>query len=268
MLDRFDREINYLRISVTDRCNLRCIYCMPEGGIPLKTHSDILSYEKMVSVAEAAVRLGLRKVRLTGGEPLVRKGFVSFVRELKKIEGLEHLTLTTNGILLKQMAGDLKDARLDRLNISLDTLKPERYRRITRIGNIEDALAGIMAAKETGFRNTKINMVLIPGTNDDEIEDMKAFCDTHEFKLQRINHYTLKNLGSISKKYVAERPLPCHLCNRIRLTADGQLKSCLFSDVEIPLDESSIEESLKRAILSKPREGTACTLRGNWQIGG
>ncbi len=268
MLDPFNREIHYLRISVTDRCNLRCIYCMPEQGIALKNHRDILAYEQILEVARAAVDLGIDKVRLTGGEPLVRKGINHLIEQIKSIPGIKELSLTTNGVMLGKMAGELKRAGLDRLNISLDTLNPEKYRQITRIGNIADVLSGIDAALAAGFKGTKLNMVVIPGCNDDEVPAMQVFCQKKGLLLQRINHYSLENPHSIPRDYTAERPLSCTRCNRIRLTADGKLKPCLFSDLEYEIDFDDLKASLKNAILNKPRQGTFCKNKQNWQIGG
>lgn len=268
MYDRFDRQITYLRISVTDRCDLRCTYCMPEQGVVPKRHQDILSYEKMVDVSREAIALGIKKIRLTGGEPLVRKGVLFLVEQLKKLPGLEELTLTTNGVMLDKMAGLLKQAGIDRINISLDTLDPEKYKKLTRIGDIKHVLRGIDATIEAGFQNTKINMVLIPGFNDDDVQSMQVFCQEKGFVLQRINHYSLVDIESINRNYTAERPLECSDCNRIRLTADGKLKPCLFSNLEIPLDFSNLRESLIQAIQSKPESGTCNFTRQNWQIGG
>jgi len=268
MFDKFNRQIDYLRISVTDRCNLRCTYCMPEEGVVHKSHNDILSYEKIVEVVKEAVNLGIKKIRLTGGEPLVRKGILFLVRQLKKIPGLEELTLTTNGVLLAEMAHSLKKAGLDRINISLDTLDPDKYKELTRIGDINNVLKGIDAVIEAGFENTKINMVLIPGFNDNEVEALQAFCREKGFALQRINHYSLTDIESIDRTYAAERPLKCQRCNRIRLTADGKLKPCLFSDMEIPLDFNNLKESLITAIQCKPENGTTNVTTQNWQIGG
>lgn len=268
MLDKFDRKIDYLRISVTDRCNLRCTYCMPEEGVPPRSHYDILSYEKIVTVAREAIGLGIKKIRLTGGEPLVRKGVLSLVEQLKQLPGLAELTLTTNGVLLETMAQPLKEAGIDRLNISLDTLVPSKYRELTRCGDIRRVLRGIDAVIRAGFRDTKINMVVIPGFNKDEVENMRAFCLEKGFSLQRINHYSLFDIESIDRDYAAERPLKCSRCNRIRLTADGKLKPCLFSNLEVPLDFDHLRESLVEAIQSKPESGTCNSSRPNWQIGG
>ena len=268
MFDKFNRQIDYLRISVTDRCNLRCTYCMPEEGVVPKSHYDILSYEKIIEVVKEAISLGIKKIRLTGGEPLVRKGILFLVQQLKKLPGLEELTLTTNGVLLDKMAKPLKKAGLDRINISLDTLDPGKYKKLTRIGDINNVLMGIDAVIQAGFENTKINMVLIPGFNDNEVETMQAFCREKGFALQRINHYSLTDIESIDRTYEAERPLKCERCNRIRLTADGKLKPCLFSDMEIPLDFNNLKASLINAIQCKPEYGTTNVTTQNWQIGG
>lgn len=169
--DTFNRHIDYLRISVTDRCNLRCIYCMPAEGVKNLPHNEVLRYEEIVTIAQAAATIGISKLRLTGGEPLVRLGLSDLIRMLSKIEGIDDIALTTNGILLKQYAFELKEAGLKRVNISLDSLKKDRYHRITRLGHLEDALEGIAFSKEIGLNPVKINMVVIRGTNDDEITD-------------------------------------------------------------------------------------------------
>ncbi len=268
MLDNFNREINYIRISVTDRCNLRCNYCMPAEGITLKKHEDIISYENIIKVVEAAVEVGITKVRLTGGEPLIRKDIISLVKGIKGVNGVKELAMTTNGVLLKGMADTLKEGGLDRINISLDTLEPDKYKKLVKRETIEKVLEGIDSVIEAGFENTKINMVLIPGFNENEVKNMKKFCLKKGLKLQRINHYSLSDINSIDRKYKAERPLKCSKCNRIRLTADGKLKPCLFSDKEIELDLSDIGGSLKRAVFGKPGSGSSNNSRGNWEIGG
>jgi len=268
MYDLYNRQIDYLRISVTDRCNLRCTYCMPEAGIALKSHSDILPYEKIVRVAAAAAELGIRKIRLTGGEPLVRRNVNFLVSELKSVPGIREVSMTSNGTLLDLLAAGLKQAGLDRLNISLDTLDADRYRQVTRNGDIARVLAGIAAAQEAGFKNIKINMVLIPGFNQDEVAPMKEFCRRKGLLLQRIHHYSLHDLKTSRSGLEAERPLSCAICNRLRLTADGKLKPCLFSDHEFAVDFSDIRASLEKAVRAKPRQGVACDNRQNWQIGG
>jgi cyclic pyranopterin phosphate synthase len=172
--DSFQRPINYLRISVTDRCNLRCVYCMPEAGVELMSHYDILSYEEIYTVVKAAAELGINRVRLTGGEPLVRAGLTDLISLLDSIETIDDISLTTNGILLAQHAAELKEAGLSRVNISLDTLKPDRFRQITRCGSLGDTLKGIEAAGEAGLTPVKINMVVMAGINDDELTDFAA----------------------------------------------------------------------------------------------
>lgn len=268
MLDKFNRQINYLRISVTDRCNLRCRYCMPAEGVPTKSHQQMLTYEQIIAVAETAVSLGITKIRLTGGEPLVRKGVLFLISSLRKITALQELALTTNGVLLPEMAQALKESGIHRINISLDTLDPEKYKEITYNGDIRHVLQGIDAVVAAGFLNTKINMVVMPGVNDSEVERMQTFCLEKGLKLQRINHYSLSDIRSIDHRYTAERPMSCSHCNRIRLTADGKLKPCLFSDLEIPLDFNHLKESLIQAIQGKPHAGSMNSTTQNWQIGG
>jgi GTP 3',8-cyclase len=268
MYDRCNRRIHYLRVSVTDRCNLRCCYCMPAGGVQSIAHGDVLSFERIRDIVAAATRLGIDKVRLTGGEPLVRKGITSLVSMLRAVPGLGEVAMTSNGLLLPELAGDLKRAGLDRLNISLDSLDPLRYARITRGGDLTRALAGIEAARTAGFVRTKINMVLIPGENDHEQDAFQRFCTERGLELQRIRHYSLTRQPPTRPGFDAERPLACSQCNRIRLTADGHLKPCLFSNLEIPVDAADPVSSLRRAILAKPEAGTACENRQIWQIGG
>ena len=169
MLDRVNRNIEYLRISITDRCNLRCVYCMPSAGVPRLSHEAILRYEEIVRIVKVAAEKGIRKVRLTGGEPLVRKGVANLVREIAAIPGIEDLSLTTNGILLGRMARELADAGLKRINVSLDSLDPDRFRELTRGGELKDVLEGIRQAEEAGFDPIKINVVAIKGFNGEEV---------------------------------------------------------------------------------------------------
>ncbi len=182
MQDQFGRTIEYLRLSVTDRCNLRCLYCMPDEGIESIGHQRILSYEEMTRVAAAAVRLGVRKIRVTGGEPLVRRGLVDFIRALAELPGSPEIALTTNGLLLAEYADPLKEAGLARVNVSLDTLSEERFSRLTRRGGLQQVLDGLDAAMQAGLTPIKINMVPIQGVNDDEIGDfarltLQRHCD-------------------------------------------------------------------------------------------
>jgi cyclic pyranopterin phosphate synthase len=268
--DRSGREINYLRVSVTDRCNLRCEYCMPPGGVEHKSHGEMLCYEEIAEVVRGAVRLGICKVRLTGGEPLVRKGAAGLVRILRGLEGLEEISMTTNGILLTPcVAAELKEAGLDRLNISLDTLDPARYREITRGGDVGDVLRGISAAQEAGFAGTKVNMVVSPPGSREDIDMMRSFCSREGLVLQTINRFSLsKRTCDTESPHDMDRPLPCEKCNRLRLTSDGYLKPCLFSDVEIKVDFQDIEGSIRKAVEAKPVEGTSCSERSMREIGG
>lgn len=268
MYDQYNRKINYLRISVTDRCNLRCKYCMPPDGIRLKNRRDILSYEEIVKITKGAVNLGITKVRLTGGEPLVRKGIVDLVKKLKAIVGIEELCMTTNGVVLKEFANKLKEAGLDRLNISLDTINSKKYQEITRGGNLDKVLLGITEVIKVGFKKTKINMVIIPGFNSNEIEDLQSYCKEKNLILQRISRYSLSDITTINREYVFERPLDCSECNRIRLMSNGILKPCLFSDIEIPVDLNDVQGSIIRTLNSKPEKGCYNQSSENWQIGG
>ena len=171
MRDKYNREIKYLRVSLTELCNLRCRYCMPEDGVCKKNHEDMLTQEEILNVIKAASKIGITKIRLTGGEPLVKKNIVDIVREIKKIDGIEEICMTTNGVLLDKYALDLKKAGLDRINISLDTLNKDKFKYITRIGELDNTLKNINKAIEVGFKKIKINVVLIGGFNDDEIID-------------------------------------------------------------------------------------------------
>ena len=276
MFDRFDRPITYLRISVTDKCNLRCRYCMPPGGVPKRRHEDMLTLEALAEAARAAVGLGVTKIRLTGGEPLVRRGIVDLVRMIAAIDGLEHLGMTTNGTLLAPRARELRDAGLDSVNVSLDTLSAERYAEITRGGAIQDALAGITAAREAGLP-LKINMVVLEDTSKEDIDAMRAYCSSVGARMQLINHFDLTRRKTATAEagaavagpgYTFDRPPSCAGCNRIRLLADGALKPCLHSDEEVRLDPANMAESLRTAILAKPRLGASCTNRSMHQIGG
>lgn len=187
LIDSFGRKINYLRLSVTDRCNLRCIYCMPTEGVHKLRHQDILSYEELMLLSETAVGLGIEKIRVTGGEPLVRKGILGFLTNLSQIPHLRQLVLTTNGMLLQEMAVDLRKAGVQRLNISLDSLRTDTFARITRCGDLEKVLAGIRAAEEAEFP-IKLNMVVMAGINDTEIEDFAGLTLTKPYTVRFIEH--------------------------------------------------------------------------------
>ena len=274
MIDRLGRNITYLRISVTDKCNLRCRYCMPEEGVCKKEHADMLTEDEFITAVEAAAALGITKLRITGGEPLVKKNIVSICRRAAAVAGIREVCLTTNGLLLPKMAKELKEAGVKRLNLSLDTLNPEKYAYITRIGQLEDFKAGLDAALEAGFEKIKINAVLIGGFNDDEIGqlagltmqypvdvrfiEMMPMYDSGDFDERAYIPYTrvLEALpealsveadGGVAKLYRLPgakgnigliSPVSAHFCgecNRIRLTADGKLKPCLHSADEYSL---------------------------------
>lgn len=271
MIDQFERTIDYLRISITDLCNFRCMYCMPEEGVEKLCHSDILSFEDILEIARAAAELGIRKIRVTGGEPLVRKGVVSLIRGLAEIPGIEDLAMTTNAVCLAPMAEELKEAGLKRVNISLDTLDEEKFRYITRGGDLRSVLQGIWAAADC-MEQVKINTVLVGGFNVEEIPALANL--TREFPLELrfielmpIGHTVpfgkeayvsndivltnlpdlepIKRIEGVAQLYRLPgakgrigliSPLSnhfCHDCNRIRLTADGKLKPCLHSKEEI-----------------------------------
>ena len=200
--DSFQRPIDYLRVSVTDRCNLRCIYCMPAGGVRLMSHEDTLSYEEIYTVAEAAAELGINKVKITGGEPLVRAGLPELTRMLTQIDAIDDISLTTNGILLAQYAAELKQAGLRRVNISLDTLKPDKFEYITRGNNLDDVLKGIEVAKSIGLNPIKINMVVMAGINDDELLDFAAMTITEGWHVRFIEHMPLIGDGATTSPFV------------------------------------------------------------------
>jgi len=265
MFDRYNRLINYLRISVTDRCNLRCTYCIPEEGIRLLDHSDILSFEEITEFTRLAVANGITKVRLTGGEPLVRKGIVDLIAMLAAIEGLEDLSMTTNGTLLTKYAEDLKQAGLNRINISLDTVNPDNYCQITRNGELEQVLEGIEAARKAGFEPIKINCVLL-GQPDEETLRLKEFCATHGLKLRFIHQMNLKT-GEFSTVEGGEGG-NCSKCNRVRLLANGDIKPCLFSDLAYNIRKLGHQEALNLALGNKPRSGTYNKSGEFYNIGG
>ena len=268
LLDKFDRRINYLRISVTDRCNYRCIYCMPESGFVHKSHSDILSYEQIESLAKVAAKMGITKIRLTGGEPMMRENVERLVAKLAAIDGINELCMTTNGSLLANMAEKLKQNGLGRVNISIDSLDADRYHCITRGGNLTKALAGVDAAIEAELTPIKINMVILDDTTENEIETMKAFCEQRQLQLQKIMQFSLYDRTDLSRRFQTQRPPKCASCNKLRLTADGLLKPCLFSDDEIKVDFDDIAGSILEAVAKKPKNGSSCRNRLMSQIGG
>lgn len=303
LVDAFGRAHTYLRIAVTDRCNLRCVYCMPEEGVPWRPREEILSLEELLRVARACASLGVRKVRLTGGEPTLRRGIGQLVRWLAETPGIDIVALTTNGVLLDEVAGSLRDAGLTHLNISLDTLRPERFARIGRREFFPKVLAGIDAALAAGFPSIKLNVVVLAGLNDDELPDFVEFVrerpvnvrfieempmpgngwegwgrfPADEMKARIAEHYALISIEDADPKAVAAdyridgisgkisfiTPLSdafCARCSRLRLTADGSIKSCLFHPAEVNLrhalragatDEELIVQ-IRSAIALKP----------------
>ena len=193
--DSFGRVIDYLRISVTDRCNLRCVYCMPPQGIQLKAHHEILTYEEITAVVRAAAALGMRKVRLTGGEPLVRPHVERLVEMVAAVPGIQDISLTTNAVLLDRHASTLSRAGLRRVNVSLDTLRADRFERITRFGNIADVWRGLEAAEREGLTPIKLNAVVVRGMNDDELADFAALTQTHAWHVRFIELMPVSNEG-------------------------------------------------------------------------
>jgi cyclic pyranopterin phosphate synthase len=266
MYDRFDRQIDYLRISVTDRCNLRCIYCMPAEGIQLLRHEDILSFDEITEVARIAVEMGVRKIRLTGGEPLVRRGIVDLVRMIAVIPGLTDLSMTTNGILLEQFADPLKKAGLHRINVSLDTLDPERFREITRGGDMEEVKRGLMRAREVGLSPIKINCVTGPMNGREDTERVKSFAEEFGFQVRFIRQMDL----STGEFYIVEGGDGgnCKRCNRLRLTSNGRIKPCLFNAIGYSVRDLGAREAILQAIDNKPRCGTFNAEEEFFQVGG
>ncbi len=315
MHDQFQRQINYLRISVTDRCNLRCVYCMPDGGVKSVPHEEVLTIEEIVEVVAAGVPLGIRKVRLTGGEPLVRRGILKLVQKLHQIPEIDDIALTTNGILLEKMAGGLKEAGVNRVNISLDTLKPARFRKITRGGNLDQVWRGINAALDKKLQPVKINTVAIRGFNDDELVDLARLTIGQPLHVRfielmpigtsdnwaggryiptsEVQELITDALGNLTEEKLVTGSGPayygrlpgargtvgfisavsnhfCARCNRLRLTATGQLRPCLFSSQEVDIKQAlragvgreALTRIFREAILNKPDQHD---LAARWQ---
>lgn len=304
LIDSFNRKHTYLRISVTDRCNLRCIYCMPSQGIEMKSRDKMLTFDEIKRVAEIFAALGITKIRLTGGEPLVRKDLPRLVESISNIPGIDTISMTTNGVLLKNFAPQLKESGLTHLNVSLDTLRLSRFVQIALRQNYYDVIAGINAALDAGFQPLKLNTVIIGGVNDDELHDFVEFVRDKPINIRFIEYMPFKfnqwNQGKLisfqqMKEKIEERynliPLEkslnensvskdfkiqgfagsvsfitsmsdhfCGTCNRIRLTADGSIKSCLFHPAEVNLksalrsnsSDDVISEMIQSAISVKP----------------
>ena len=304
LIDPYQRRINYLRLSVTDRCNLRCLYCMPSPGVPFLPHEDILRYEELERIARIAISLGITKIRLTGGEPLVRRDLPHLCERIARLPELESLSLTTNGVLLSQFARDLFNAGISRLNISLDTLNPEQYASVTGKHDFFQVWKGIHQAHVIGFQPIKINVVVMRGLNDEEIGDLASLTYTYPFHVRFIE--LMQSLPGIQERHFfsgeeieerlrrLDRLLPahsessngparyyrfpgalgkiglitpvtqhfCHTCNRLRVTADGRLRNCLFGQEEADLRsllrrgaaDEEIEGAFRQAIWNKPRD--------------
>lgn len=301
-VDKHGRHVDYLRVSVTDRCNLRCVYCMPPEGVPWKQRDAILSLEQIAAVVDAAAGIGFRHIRLTGGEPLVRKGVVKLVRAIAATPGIEEVAMTTNGVLLARFAEELAAAGLARVNISLDSLRPDRFRQITRWGELSLVRQGLAAAGQAGLTPVKVNVVVVRGLNDDELGDFARLSLDHPLHVRFIEVMPVGNgldwgpgMPPEGERFVSAAemrarlsyfgplqpvagpngngparyfrlpgaqgtlgfisPLSdhfCAACNRLRLTADGQLRPCLFSDRAVPLkptlDAGTTREELQSLI--------------------
>ena len=273
--------VDYMRISITDRCNQRCFYCMPHGAVQLFRHSEILSYEEILTIVAAAVKAGFRKFRITGGEPLVRKGVCELIHKMVAVPGVEQVVLTTNGVLLEELAPTLREAGLRRVNISLDTLNPLKFLKITKRDHFRRVLRGIDAARKAGLNPLKINVVVIRGVNDDEVEAFGRWAVQEALVVRfieympigarhRWNPDTFMSIDDIRRRLEQEMDLHpleqrggdgparryrlgttegeigligavshhfCHSCNRLRLTAEGKLRPCLFRDEEMDIRE-------------------------------
>jgi cyclic pyranopterin phosphate synthase len=239
---------------------------MPEEGIKLMQHKDILSFEEIVDVVNEAIASGITKIRLTGGEPLVRKGIVELVKQIAALDKIEDLSLTTNGILLEQMAMPLKNAGLKRVNISLDTINPEKYKEITRGGYIGKVFRGIQAAREAGLEPVKINCVVFQSSNEADAIEVREFCKRNNLQVRFIRQMDLET-GEFS---VVEggNGGNCRDCNRIRLTANGMVKPCLFDEQEFSVRELGAKQALLNAINCKPLNGCVNRIGSFYSIGG
>ena len=313
LIDPCNRHLNYLRISITDRCNLSCTYCLPQDAIPRLDHAEILSYEEILRVARVAARLGVTKLRVTGGEPLVRKGVYGFLAELASLPGIEDLSLTTNGALLAENARRILDAGIRRINVSIDTLKPQRYREITGADVFERVWQGIRLAESLGFHPIKLNVVALQGVNDDELLDLARLSIDAPYHVRFIEFMPIGRsrqtgrplllVPEIKKRLADIGPLVpvapslndgpaqryrfegargeigfipaishhfCDRCNRLRLTASGQLRPCLLSDrcedLKGPLrrgaGDAEIAEVFRRAVRQKPSDHNLATGEG------
>ncbi len=300
LTDTYDRHLNYLRVSITDRCNLRCEYCVPDKIFPVLSHEEILTYEEILRIVTIGTKMGISKVRVTGGEPLVRKGVYGFLNSLSGIKKLTDISLTTNGVLLKKNIELIKAAGISRINISLDTLQPEKYKRITRMNMFHRVWEGIMAAHDAELSPIKLNVVVMKGVNDDELVDLARLTLKYPFHVRFIEYMpigigTTKSDKTLVGEEIFNRlsilgelvPVEntfndgpaeryrfkgapgevglicamshhfCHKCNRLRLTASGQLRSCLLSDDSVdlkgPLRKGCDDEHLAQLFMESVR---------------
>ena len=265
MLDKFKRKINYLRISVTDRCNQRCVYCMPEEGVPMINHEDILSFEEILKIVTVAVKLGIDKIRLTGGEPLTRRDILSLVLMIANVKGVNDLSMTTNAVLLEKYALPLKEAGLHRLNISLDTIDRIRYKKITRRDNLDQVLRGLNKAKEVGFKKIKLNCVIANEEDRLRGKQIERYAEENGFELRYIHKMDISK-GEFWQVEGGDGG-NCKACNRIRLSSNGKLFPCLFSDKSYSIKELGIKEAFNQAIINKPESGETANNKFNFMGG-
>ena len=264
--DKFGRRINYLRISVTDRCNLRCRYCMPEEEIKFISEEEILSNQEIFDFVQIATKLGIDKVRLTGGEPLVRKNILNLVELLSNIREIKDLAMTTNAVLLDEYALHLKKKGLHRLNISLDSMDPERYKEITRCGSLAKALKGIERAIEVGFKKIKINTVVEKSSEEKDAKEVKKFADSLGLDIRFIRKMDLSK-GEFWKVQGGEGG-NCSRCNRIRLTCNGKIFPCLFSELFYDIRKLGTKKAIFEAVSHKPIDGVTNTQCYFYGMGG
>lgn len=266
MFDKFNRTITYLRISVTDRCNLRCVYCMPEEGVELLDHKEILTFDEIVDLTKAAVRKGVEKVRITGGEPLIRNGIIELVRMIGEIDGIKDYSMTTNAIRLDKFANELAKAGLQRVNISLDTINPEKFKQITRGGDIQKVFDGIQAAKKAGLEPIKVNCVIKDNNQEPDAIEVAKYCKENGLHIRYIKEMDLEK-GEFS---IVDGGTggDCGTCNRLRLTANGNIKPCLFSDISYNVRELGAERAIDLAIGNKPQSGHTNLTGKFYNIGG
>jgi len=264
LIDRFGRDITTLRVSVTDRCNLNCVYCAPAGDDPARgtahrylPRRDVLSYEEIADIVRAAAAVGVRKVRLTGGEPLVRRDIHKLVGVIAQIDGIDDLAMSTNGILLSRHAQALADAGLHRVNVSLDSLDPIRYRAITGGGDLSRVLAGIEAARRAGLEPVKLNCVVENSSREPDAVGVARFAEENGLEVRFIRRMDFRKgkFGIVEGGTGGD----CRRCTRLRLTCDGQVRPCLFSDLSYSVRDLGALEALTRAIRSKPETGGPCS---------